>query len=107
MKKEDLNVGDVVVVKASGEIVSYIGFDEIDAYAIIRQPRLTEDGIIYYSVSMLYDELESVQDHANREMEHQLAKYIAQRNILAPAIRKYEKEDAEAQNSEFNKLLVN
>jgi len=105
MKKEDLNVGDVVVVKASGEIVSYIGFDEI--YAVIRQPRLTEDGIIYYTISMLFDELESVQDHANREMEHQLAKYIAQRNILAPAIRKYEKEDAEAQNSEFNKLLVN
>jgi hypothetical protein len=106
MTKEELNIGDVVVVKASGEIVSVAEFGDGEEI-FIRQPRLTENGIQYFLLTFYSDELESVQDHANREMTHQLAKLEAQRNILAPAIRKYEKEDAEAQSNEFNKLLVN
>lgn len=75
-----MNIGDIVCLKVTGEKVYVL--DLTADTASVRRPTISETGSIYHIVeSFNADELESMEDFAQRQIKEVFIKAQAQRDL--------------------------
>lgn len=73
--------GDVVVLKTTGEMAIVLGPAPQAGWFSIRRPVMTRDGIIHEKDVMHELELESSEDHLNREANEMILKVRIQEEM--------------------------
>lgn len=84
--------GQVLAIKTTGELVTVIGKDgdKASLLLVVRRPKMGPSGVEHLVDEFNDYELESPEEHINREAKEQLARQIAQREIINKGMRQYE-----------------
>lgn len=84
-----MELGQVVAIKTTGELVTVVD-EEKDNTVAVRRPKMGPNGVEHKTDFFFVYELESPEEHINREAKEQLARQIAQREIINKGMRQYE-----------------
>jgi hypothetical protein len=81
--------GDIVSIKTTGEYVFVLTnpklgseFDGNYEQVYIRRPKLTQNGIEHIESRFRVDELETIEEHTEREVKEAYAKLEAQKKLM-------------------------
>ena len=108
--------GDIMAVKTTGEICYVLeaeGFDDEQSpldVVVVRRPKLTQNGIEHEETTFLAGELETLQEHVNREAKEGTYKLEAQRLIINKKLReldRLEEEESRPCPVSIDKLRLN
>lgn len=101
-------LGDVLCLRTTGERVCVIDTDTSDEKTEVRRAVIGEGGAISHSPEWFFDfELESVEDHANRQVSEMILKSKAQVKLMKveTKLQKELEEDAVLSDSETKPTL--
>jgi hypothetical protein len=75
-------IGQVACVKVTGEKLFVISFDEATNIYHTRRPEISEKGVItHLENDFTYDELETLQEHSDRQIAEHTIKLLAQKKL--------------------------
>ena len=77
-----LKAGEVISVKTTGEYVFFTGRQFDDGKWEVHRPKLTRDGIAHVYDSFEAGELETVEEHIEREVRDAFLKLDAQKKVM-------------------------
>jgi hypothetical protein len=86
-----LNVGELAIIKTTGEMVYLMQVDERLQRAEVRRPTLTSEGIVHTSEWFFLGELTTKEGYINQEFQEGVLKFKAQA-VVNKEIRKLQKE---------------
>jgi hypothetical protein len=79
--------GDIVSIKTTGEYVYFTGKQLDNSMWEVHRPVLTRDGIRHQYDAFEAAELESVEEHTEREVKEAYAKLDAQKRIMDAKVK--------------------
>lgn len=88
----DIKAGDVVCIKTTGEHVFVRSF--VDDIVNVRRPKLSRDGIEHLADTFHINELETIDDHTNREVSEALKRLEAQKMLMNAKVKALASQDA-------------
>ena len=93
-----MNQGDLLCVKCTGEVVTYLKTDE-NGIPWCRRGKLTRDGIVYEEEWFGLNELETPEQYLNRKAEAYMLNLQMQKSVIGRKIAELEQEIEEATDS--------
>lgn len=89
--------GDIVAIKTTGEYVYFTGKMFDDGKWEVRRPQLSRDGINHLYDSFEIGELETVEEHVEREVNDAMMKLAAQKKVMDAKVKALEAAEALAE----------
>jgi len=85
-----LKAGEVIAIRTTGEFVYFTGKQLDSGQWEVHRPKLTQDGIDHVYDSFEAGELETVEEHIEREVKEAFMKIAAQKKVMEAKMKALE-----------------